>query len=76
MTLEDLLDRGLMRRRIMLFAGLAVMLLAVVHRMWPGGPPLGSDWLGLALYLCGATVTVLAAWPRATSADRPGSGTA
>lgn len=75
MTLQNLLDRGLVRRRIMLFAGLAVMLLAVLHRLWPG-EPLGSDWLGLALYLCGATVTVLAAWPRVPSIDRSGRGAA
>ena len=75
MTMQTLMDRGWVRRRIMLFAGLMVMLLAVVHRMWPG-VPLGSDWLGLVLYLCGATVTVLAAWPRAPSADRPGPGAA
>lgn len=75
MTLETLLDPGPLRRRIMLAAGLAVMLLAVVHRLWPGDP-IGSDWLGLALYLCGATVTVLTALPRRRAVDQTKRGAA
>ena len=35
MTLETLLDRGPLRRSILLATGLAVMLLALVHRLWP-----------------------------------------
>lgn len=62
-ALRTLLDRGPVRRKITLLAGLAVMLLAVVHTWWPG-EPIGSDWMGLALYLCGATVLVLSALPR------------
>lgn len=62
-TLRTLLDRGPVRGKITLLAGLAVMLLALAHTLWPG-EPIGSDWLGLALYLCGGTVTVLAALPR------------
>lgn len=68
MTVQTLLDRGPLRRRITLAAGVAVMLLALLHRLWPGEPP-ASDWLGLALYLCGATITVLAAMPRRSAAD-------
>ena len=75
MTLETLLDRGPLRRSILLATGLAVMLLALVHRLWPG-EPLGSDWLGLALCLCGATVTVLSALPRRRAADRSTHGAA
>lgn len=75
MPLETLLDRGPLRRRITLAAGLAVMLLALLHRLWPG-EPLGSDWLGLALYLCGATVTVLAAVPRKRTPGRSTPGAA
>ena len=66
MTLETLLDRGPLRRSILLATGLAVMLLALVHRLWPGEP----------LYLCGATVTVLSALPRRRAADRSTHGAA
>jgi hypothetical protein len=61
-NLISLLDRAVVRRRITFFAGLAVMLMAVIHT-WLPGEPIGSDWLGLALYLCGAAITVLAALP-------------